>query len=101
MSTIFINITPRELNSAENNNVSNNSLTVNVDKENKNLSANNNWTGNKSPVSLKAKIIVGAVTLIKEVGNMTLSRENKIETNYLSLVTVWTSMSKDKNCQVR
>ena len=98
MSTIFINITPRELNSAENNNVSNNSLTVNVDKENKNLSANNNWTGSKSPVSLKAKIIVGAVTLIKEVGNMTLSRENQIKTKYLSSVTVWTSMSKDRNC---
>lgn len=52
-------------------------------------------------VSLKTKIIVGTATLTKEVGNMTLSRENKIETNYLSLVTVWTSMSKDKNCQVR
>ena len=96
---IFINITSRELNSAENNNVSNNSLTAKVHKVN-NLSTNNNSTGNYRMVSLKTKIIVRTATLTKEVGNMTLSRENKIETNYLSLVTVWRGMSKDKNCQL-
>ena len=63
---IFINITSRELNSAENNNVSNNSLTAKVHKVN-NLSTNNNSTGNYRMVSLKTKIIVRTATLTKEV----------------------------------
>ena len=56
ISNISISVPPGESNSSEHNNVNNNCLTVNVNKEKESSNVNNNWSGNENPVKFENKV---------------------------------------------
>ena len=99
MSNISINIPRRELNPSELNNVSNNILTIDVDRK-KNQVLIIIGAAIKIPLSLKAKIINNRNSDNKKE-NRKHDIVNDISNKYkISSVIVWSSMSKDGNCQL-